>query len=456
MTTLARSLGPVVNKAMKRFSVPGVAIGILHDGEELRLARGITSVDFPLEVDDHTLFQIGSTTKTYTATLLMMLVEQGEVDLDAPVVEYLPSFCLPDQATTAAATVRHLVTHTGGWVGDYFDDLGRGDDALRKIVKRMAKATPQVTPLGTVWSYNNAGFYVLGRLIETVTKKTFEQAVKERLLEPLGMDRSFFFAEDVFTYKTALGHQARPDGSVTIARPWGLSRSANPAGGIVSNVIDQLRYARFHLGSGKAENGERLLQKTTLKQMRKALAPAGGMCDHVGVSWLLERVGGVQVVKHGGSINGHMSEFMLVPARQFALTVLTNGSRGHELGKVVIDWAYSELLGVKRPEHKVRPLTAKTAAAYSGRYENRTGEYVITADGDRLLLTFEPDKKLLEANPEIRNLLPPPLPVAVVGRDLGIVQGDYITGSRVDFIRGDDGAVEWLRFGGRISRRKTD
>src|SRR5436190_13304734 len=153
------------------------------------------------------------------------------------------------------------------------------------------------------------------------------------------MDHTFFFAEDVITHKTAIGHQVHADGTVGPARRWGLHRTANPAGGIVSNVHDQLRYARFHLGNGTAPDGTRLLRAETLKRMRKQLAPAGGLADGVGVTWLLEKVGPVQTVKHGGSVNGHMSEFLLVPAKKFAITVLTNGSRGHELGHTVVDWA---------------------------------------------------------------------------------------------------------------------
>ena len=300
---------------MKRFSVPGVAIGILLDGDEHYCSKGVTAVDFPLDVDKDTLFQIGSTTKTFTATVLMMLVEEGVIDLEAPVRTYLPKFRVPDELTAKSVTVRHLFTHTAGWVGDYFDDLGRGSDALRRIVQRMGKKTPQLTPMNTVWAYNNAGFYVLGRLLEEVTGKVYEDLVKARIFDPLGMDHSFWFPEDVITYKTAIGHQALPDGSVRAARPWGLTRAANPAGGIVSSAVDQIRYARFHLEGGRTADGKRLLKAATVKRMQKPHAPGGSMCDHVGVSWMLEKVDGVQTVKHGGTVNGHTSEFLMVPSR---------------------------------------------------------------------------------------------------------------------------------------------
>jgi CubicO group peptidase (beta-lactamase class C family) len=458
-TSIEGRLAPIVTGAMERFSVPGVTVGLIHQGQEHRLAEGVTATEFPLHVDPQTLFQIGSTTKTYTATVLMMLVEEGKVDLEAPVLDYLPSFRLPDEDAARKVTIRHLVTHTGGFLGDYFDDLGRGADALRRIVRRMAKRTPQVTPVGGTWFYNNAGFYVLGRLLEVVTGTAYEDLVQQRLLDPLGMTMTFFFAEDVITHKTAIGHDVHPDGTIAIARPWGLMRSANPAGGLVSNIDDQLRYAHFHLGDRVAEDGaaapdKPLLGAATLERMQAPLAPAGSIADAVGVSWLLDEVEGTQLVKHGGSINGHMSEFLLVPEHGFAITVLTNGSRGHELGEVVVDWALAELLGLRRPKPRLQPLEPAAATAYTGRYRAEYGHNLVTSQDDGLLLTLVASPEALEAEPELAALLPPPLPLAFVGDDRAVVQGDHKEGMQVEFLRDDDGAVTWMRFGGRLHRRE--
>ena len=455
-TNVERRLTTVVAAAMDRFTVPGVAIGVVHENKDHRVARGITSVEFPLDVDDQTMFQIGSTTKTFTGTALMMLIEEGKVDLDAPVRRYLPKFALPDAAVAKGLNVRHLVTHSSGFVGDYFDDLGRGTDAIRRIVGRMRTKAPQLTPPDAVWSYNNAAFYVLGRMIEEITGEVYEDVIRTRIFEPLGMDRTFWFPEQVMTYKTALGHVLKPDGSLKVARPWGLMRAANPAGGIVSTVVDQLAYARFHLSGGRTADGARLLKGATIKQMQKALFPIGwGMADHMGVTWMLERIGGVTLVKHGGSINGHMSEFLMVPSKGFAVTVLTNGQRGHEVGTTVINWCLKELLGLERPAPAVKPLSANAAAGYVGRYPAGIAEYVVTADDGGLVVTVEVQKDLLEADPDVAAQMPPPLPLGFVGRDRAVVLGDYIAGSRVQFFRDAEGNVEWMRFGGRIYPRRS-
>ena len=155
----SQALDDVVEHVMREHPVPGVAVGLIADGEETVNGFGVTNVDHPLPVDGDTLFQIGSITKTVTATALMRLVERGTVSLDAPVRTYLPELRLHDEGVAAAVTLRHLLTHAGGWFGDFFDDTGVGDDALAKYVDRLVELD-QLTPLGTVWAYNNAGFNV--------------------------------------------------------------------------------------------------------------------------------------------------------------------------------------------------------------------------------------------------------------------------------------------------------
>ena len=153
---------------MSRYHVPGIAIGILHDGDEDIAAYGVTNLEHPLPVDADTLFQIASITKTITATVVMRLVERGALDLDSPIRRYLPEFKLRDEEVAKRATLRHLVTHTGGWLGDCFADFGKGDDALARYVAAMAELE-QLTPLGEIWHYSNSSFAFLGRLIEVVT-----------------------------------------------------------------------------------------------------------------------------------------------------------------------------------------------------------------------------------------------------------------------------------------------
>src|SRR4051794_6511486 len=185
-------LRELVQEAAERLAVPGVAVGVYFQGEEHYAFHGVTSVENPLPVDENTLFQFGSTGKTFTATAIMRLVDQGKVDLHAPVRTYLPDFRLKDETVAKSVTVLQLLNHTAGWAGDLMDDTGDGDDALVKYLEKMADLE-QVTPLGSVVSYNNASLSVAGHIIATINGTTYEQAMRELIFEPLGLEHSFFF-----------------------------------------------------------------------------------------------------------------------------------------------------------------------------------------------------------------------------------------------------------------------
>ncbi|MEO9256554.1 MAG: serine hydrolase domain-containing protein, partial [Tepidiformaceae bacterium] len=366
---LADRLAAFVTETMESLQVPGVALGITDKGEEYSAAFGVTSVDNPLPVTVGTLFQIGSTSKTFTATLMMKLVERGEIDLYSPVRKYLPDFVLQSEEDAAKARVIDCLSHVGGWAGDYFRDTGRGEDALAKMVERMSRL-PQLTPCGEVFSYNNAGFYVAGRIIEVVTGQPFAMAMRSMVLEPLGLTHTYFSQDDLITYRVASGHIVMPDGP-QVTRPWQLSASVDPAGGLVSDVHDQLAYARFHMGDGTAQDGKRLLEQATLDQMKRPVHEAGSMCDEVGISWLLRRVGDVQIVQHGGATNGQMAAFTTIPVHRFAFTILTNANRGSELHSLVSQWILTNVAGVTIAPPPLIDLAHDRLAEYAGTYGNR-------------------------------------------------------------------------------------
>ncbi len=435
---------------MKKTGTPGVAVGVLHKGSAFAQGFGIASIEAPDPVDENTLFQIGSTTKTFTATAIMKLVEKKELDLDVPIRRYLRGFKLKDPDVTRKVTLRHLLTHTGGWVGDYFQETGRGDDALAKIVELLPKV-PQLTELGEVWHYNNAGFYIAGRVLEKVTGKPYEQVIKELLFEPLGMTRSFFFADEAIVYRVAAGHIAETFKSRKhhVAQPWALERSSGPAGGIIADVVDQLRWAQFHMGDGRAPNGSRILRESTLREMQRPQAPAGNIADHVGLSWLMSDADDIRIVAHGGTTNGHLSAFDMVPERNFAITVLTNSSRGGEVHRAVVKRALELYLDVKHEPPKVRGGNGADLTRYAGRYVDpfKTWGIELEPSGRTLRGRFEILKK------EDDDPVPPPFRLAFYEPDRVVIQGGRLDGLTADFLRDKAGRVHWLRYGGRILRR---
>jgi CubicO group peptidase (beta-lactamase class C family) len=439
-----------IQEEMARLGVPGVAVGVLAEGQEHVAGFGVTSSENPLPVDGDTLFQIGSTTKTFTATVAMRLVEQGKLDLDAPLRTYLPELRLADETAAAGVTLRHCFTHTGGWLGDYFDDTGMGGDALAKIVERMVNL-PQLTPLGAIWAYNNSGFYLAGRTLEVVAGKPYEAVARELVLAPLGLERSFYFPWEVMTYRFAAGHSVRRD-PPRVEHVWHLPRAANAAGGIASSARDQLRYARFQMGDGTAPDGTRLLSPESMRLMQTPQVEAGNGTDHMGIAWMLAHVGDVRIVRHGGGTNGQISAFLMVPARQFALTVLTNADRGGELNTVVTKWALREFLGAQEPEPTPLALTPEQLASYAGRYVGHMDDLELQVQGDGLLLVEHPKRGF----PDPDDIPPaaPPMRASLVAPDRALVTDEPMAGSQADFLRGPDGAIVWFRAGGRVYRRE--
>jgi CubicO group peptidase (beta-lactamase class C family) len=438
------------SERMEAAGVPGAAVGVLYEAKVEAAGLGVTNVEHPLDVDEDTLFQIGSITKTFVGTAVMRLVERGEVELDAPLRTYLPDLRLADVDATERATMRHLLTHTGGWVGDYFDDLGAGDDALARMVAAMAEL-PQVTPLGAVWSYNNAGFYLAGRVLEHVTGKTFETAVRNLVLEPLGLERTVFFPDEVMTHRFAAGHVEDDDGKTIVARPWPIGRAAHAAGGLISTVPELLRYARFHLGDGTAEDGERLLTRESLELMRTpqvSLTEA----ERIGITWMLNRRGDRETAGHGGGTNGQISLLTLVPDSGLAVAVVTNHNRGGEVALAITNRALREYAGVDEPDPERLPRSEPELAEYAGRYTAALADYELTP-GDGVLVAAVTPKGGFPKRDSPPLPAPPPAPLAFYGDDLVFVPEGRWKGAKGQFLRDDDGRIGWLRLGGRIHRR---
>ncbi len=445
-----QQFGAFIQSEMERLNVPGVAVGVQFQGDEYVAGFGVTSVSNPLPVDGDTIFQIGSTTKTFTASAAMRLVEQGKLDLDEPIRTYIPSFRLSSDDTTARVTMRHLFNHTGGWIGDYFDDTGPGDDARALIVERMVNL-PQLTPLGEVVSYNNSGFYIAGRVLEIVAGKSYEQLIHELIFQPLGMDHSFFFPEDVMVHRFVVGHKLIDD-TLQVATPWGLTRATYPAGAIASSARDQLAYARFHMGDGTAPSGERLLKRSTMDEMQSPATPAGSGFGAFGVTWMVKDIDGVRTVRHGGSTNGQMSAFVMAPSKHFAVTVLTNANDGSELHGNAVQWALDKYLGLVEPEPAEVAMSEEQLQEFAGRYATALNDVDISLQNGSLIAQVTPKGGFPKADSKA-GPVPPPTRLSIREDDQVIALDPPFKGGRGEFLRGKDGEIEWVRFGGRILRR---
>ena len=443
---------PVLAERAAALGVPGAAVGIYHNGAEDYAFHGVTSVDNPLPVDAATLFQFGSTGKTYTATALLRLVDQGLVELSAPVRRYVPELKLADESVAAEVTVLHLLNHTAGWDGDYHKDTGNGDDALARYVAGMA-GIAQVNPLGAEVSYNNASLSLAGYLIEKVTGKTYEQAIGELLLEPIGLSQTWFSPSDVMTRRFAVGHNNSPDGTVAIARPWALPRSAAPAGGMSATAADQLAWARFHLTNGRGAAGEQVMSADLVRAMREPTVtmPGNALGDAVGISWMLRRRGDVTLVQHGGTTIGQHSAFVMVPERDFAVIVLTNcAPSGEQLNTDLVDWALETYLGVVEPEPELLPVTPDSLTEYAGEYDAIALSVTITPSLPNLVVRTSIKPEVLAELGEVADDNEPMvLGLVTGGPDQYVVTEGAMKGMRGYFTRDGSGRINSVNLGGR-------
>ncbi|GAA4557406.1 serine hydrolase domain-containing protein [Planotetraspora kaengkrachanensis] len=360
-----------------KHGVPGAQLGILRlgtdgaDDELLTAATGVLHAGTGQPATTDSVWQIGSISKVWTATVIMQLVDEGALTLQTPVAEVLPEFRLRDPETTAAVTVWHLLTHTSGIDGDLFTDTGRGDDALEKYVALLADVAHN-HPIGATWSYCNAGYSVLGRIIEVLTGQTWDQAIKAKLFAPLGLTHTTTLPEEAMVFAHAMGHVKGGDDPV-IAPVWGLPRAVGPAGLITSTVSDVLAFARMHLLGGLASDGTRVLSADSAEAMSAYQTDCPEkllLGDSWGLGWFRCDWHGHRAYGHDGNTIGQAAFLRVLPEAGVAVALTTNGGHTHDLHVDLYDEIFSDLTGVRLPEPFEPPAEPVTTdlAPYAGTY----------------------------------------------------------------------------------------
>ncbi len=380
---------------VEEHGVVGASLAVGLGDQTAVAASGVLNLRTAAPATPDSVFQIGSITKTWTATLVMQLVDEGLLDLDTPVRTYLPDFRLADEDLAAAVTPRHLLAHTSGIAGDFLPDTGRGEDCLHEYVAMLGQL-PASHPLGATMSYCNAGFIVLGRLVEVLRGATWDEVVRTRLVQPLGLTAAGTLPEEALLWGAAVGHLAPPGAAHPVVAPqWGLARSAGPAGAVHAQARDLLTFARLHLAGGVAPDGTRLLSESSALAMREQQARVADrwtLGGGVGLAWMLMDLDGVQAFGHDGSTIGQSAYLRAVPGAgerpDVTVVLLTNGGQMRELyqdlvGELLADLAGAELpLGLTPPD---QPPTVDPDR-YTGRYARESMEHEVVRRGDDLVL----------------------------------------------------------------------
>jgi CubicO group peptidase (beta-lactamase class C family) len=390
MTTTAR---PVIDQAhwqqrldelARAHQVPGASLAVLRlaadggpdgaDDELVEAATGVLNTGTGVEVTTDSVFQIGSISKVWTATLVMQLVDEGKLQLDAPIAEVLPDLQLADADVARKVTMRHLLTHTSGIDGDIFTDTGRGDDVLEKYVASLADA-PQNHPLGATFSYCNSGFSLAGRVVEALTGTTWDTVLRERIIAPLGLTHTGTLPEEAILHRAAVGHiTPGPDADPQPTTTWLLPRSAGPAGLINATARDVTSFARLHLRDGVGPDGAPLLSPAATAQMQELqteIPDRYSLGDSWGLGWIRFDWHGERLYGHDGTTIGQNAFLRVLPSQGIAVVLLTNGGHPRDLFNALAGELFAELAGVRIADQLEPPATAPEVelAGYVGTYE---------------------------------------------------------------------------------------
>ncbi|MGD9958056.1 serine hydrolase [Nocardioides sp.] len=441
-----------------RHRVPGAQLGLLRcsaqgEDELVSVAHGVLNQSTGVPVTAESVFQIGSITKVWTATVAMQLVDEGLLELDTPIVEVLPDLRLSDPDVTKGVTLRHLLTHTSGIDGDVFTDTGRGDDCLEKYVALLGEAG-QNHPLGATWSYCNSGYSLLGRVIEQVTGSTWDQALRERLFTPLGLEHTVTLPEEALLHGAAVGHVDH-EGEQLVAPVWMLPRSLGPAGLITATARDVLGFARLHLSGGLAEDGTRVLAAASAADMAAHHADLPDkyiLGDSWGLGWIRFGWDGHRVIGHDGNTIGQAAFLRILPEAGLAVTLLTNGGNTRDLYEDLYREIFAELAGVTVPDPLTPPAVPVEVdvTPYLGTYERASVEMeVFLGEGG------EPRLRTTVTGP-IAEMVPDPVeeyPMVPVGPALFAVKPPEVeTWAPVTFYELPTGE-RYVHFGARATPR---
>jgi CubicO group peptidase (beta-lactamase class C family) len=383
--------------------VPAAGVAVYADGEVVDAAAGLLSTATGVEATPDAVFQIGSITKVWTATLVMQLVDEGLIGLEDRLQQHLPDFRLADEAAAASLTVRQLLSHTAGFEGDVFTDTGRGDEALERYVAGLDDVAQLFAP-GEQFSYNNAGYCVLGRLVEVLRGKPYAECLAEQLFAPLGLAHAAASPYEAILFRAAVGHvRPDPDRPQVPAPIWVMAPSNAPAGSMLAmRPRDLLAFARMHLDAGAAADGTQVLAPGTAAAMRERqveLPDIRVMGDAWGLGWELFDGLGTPVIGHDGNTIGQASFLRVLPERGLAVVLLTNGGDPYGLFDDVVGHVLRELADVVLPPRPVPPTDPQPvdASRYAGTYSSRVADLVISQDDDgRIWLEMRPKDLALE------------------------------------------------------------
>jgi CubicO group peptidase (beta-lactamase class C family) len=439
----------VISESLQKWGIPGATLGITLNGETIERAYGIANLETNQPVLTESIFRLASISKPFTATLAMTLVDEGLLDLDLAVAAYLPAVSLADAKARRSLTMRHLLSHTGGIDCEFPSNVGRygsNDDALGALIEDYDQLRQWTEP-GELWSYCNTGFWLAGAVISAITATSFEQAMRDRVFAPLGLERSCYSADEAIVHPIALGHNpTSPTGTEhALVRSFAYPRVRRPSGGVISNVRDVLRFANAHMGVG----ADTLLSDESVLAMQQPIAALRQTTpDSWGIGWEVNDHPQARIIGHGGSFGGYQTQLSIVPDKQFAFVLLTNSARGSSAFPAIKRFLIEAFTGIQLTRPATTELAESRLNTLSGQFENGISSVEITAEDSRLKLVASYDSEITGT----RQAMPPVYYSAINDYEFIALEG-AAEGSGLEFFDRDGVDAHFARVGLRIAER---
>jgi len=435
------------------YGVPGASVAVLAGGRVSEAAAGTSNLNTGQAVETHTLFQIGSITKLYTAALAEQLIDEGRFSLGMTVRELIPGFEVADPAVSETLTLRHCLTHTNGVDGDFFIDAGRGEDRVAKFVGLLTDL-PQLHAPGAMFSYSNVGFVIAGRMIEIAGGEIWDKAIRRRIAKPLGTPSFSTLPEQAIRHACAVGHLGTP-GDLFVTPVAYLAQSNGPAGSTpMARASDVIAFAAMLLNRGRTADGTQLLSERAVAEMESLQVPCpeGVVPDAFGVATMQYDWAGSghpSVFGHDGSTIGQASWMRYHPESGTAVALLTNGGNGRAVYRALFTELFQELAGIAPPPALVAaPGLKLDTTPYLGSYGRSLERIDIVEEEGGLVAHHTPAAEAAAVNGVRRFALQPASEHVFVGHQEGMTEPQTYS-----FLDWSEGRPERVHFGVRVHVR---
>jgi CubicO group peptidase (beta-lactamase class C family) len=347
--SVTAKIDELVNAEMQRQKIPGVSLAIVKDGKPFLVkGYGFANLELQVPVKPETVFQSGSVGKQFTATAVMLLVEEGKIKLDDSIATYLGD--VPE--SWKPITVRHLLSHTGGMT-DYPQDFDFRRDYTEDELLKRAKEIPLAFKPGEKWEYSNLGFVTLGIMISKVTGKFYGEFLQERIFKPLGMTSTRIINEADIVPNRAAGYRLA-QGEIKNQNWVSPSLNTTADGSLYLTALDMIKWDE---GLATAK----LLKKTSLDEMWSPIKLNDGKTHPYGFGWAVRQVNGRRVIEHGGAWQGFKSQISRFVDSNMTIIVFANLAQANQAR--IVNGVAAIIDPLLKPKPMVDPDPAFTAKA---------------------------------------------------------------------------------------------